>query len=139
LLNHGKNGASSLTLIAPDPKYKRNPRDRIESAYDEAKQLWHTKKKPGKKFTSKLKKIIENFGNDKFRVVYSKLDTIATWPGNVAKMHTDLGGNGNWHEIKVAGNSSPKDLPIKLEPTQAKNEHWIHEQLFEKLATPARS
>lgn len=122
----------SVDLIAPDPKFIETELDRydervhgIASPYQQACSLWGPTEVPGEAFVSALKRL------PLARVVCSRRDTVAPWTTSAKRLHEGSGENTKWAHVPI-GESVQFDgvCTCHLDPSQARHEHWIHEQLF---------
>jgi pimeloyl-ACP methyl ester carboxylesterase len=123
----------SFVLIAPDPKFRTNDLDDIQSpsAFNQVKVLWEPLLDPSERFCAKLNALSENV---KVEIVYSKDDEIALWDGNTEIMEQRCRGDGFvWSEVGTVSMANPSGMfHVGLSPQTACSEFWIHKQLFTK-------
>lgn len=104
-----------LVLVAPDPKFDENGRDRLErgrfgvSAFDEALELWPHARSAGPRFTDALGRVASHPGTAATTIVVSRTDPVAVWPGNVEVMYRDLTGSSGVRWIEAAAGETVGD------------------------------
>lgn len=119
-----------LVLIAPDPKFQRNLLDDEEFAYEQATELWHSAGCPGDDLCLNLRSVSEEI-EQKIHVIYSEDDTVALWKDNVEIMKRKCGGDRfQWSNVTVSNPAENDWFRVQLEPSKARGEFWIHEQVF---------
>ena len=115
----------SLTLVAPDPKYRPGRQDAVErcqgitSAYDEARALWSVSGSAGPTFVEALRRVAEACETG-CRIVFCKEDGVAEWADNVEIMARALEGCSaiRWIETPVGEEVRDHGLRFRLDPTE---------------------
>jgi pimeloyl-ACP methyl ester carboxylesterase len=122
---------SELSLIAPDPKFRPNVLDAEESAYEQAKELWDTDGYPGDSLCLHLNRAAAKVPT--VHILYSPEDEVASWEGNAEIMMRKCDPRFHLSETAVGTPAKNDWFQVQLEPSNARGEFWIHEQLFSKL------
>jgi hypothetical protein len=122
-----------LCLIAPDPKFRPSVLDTDESAYEQARELWDSAGCPGDDLCNALNTVTER-PTSPIQVIYSEHDTVALWEGNaeILKRRCD-GKSFQWTHATINQEAQHEWFRVQLQPSEARGEFWIHEQLFTKL------
>ena len=121
-----------LDLVAPDPKYRPCARDRVEaqrgerSAFDDARELWLAES-AGPPFTAALGRVAASVP---CRVVYSRDDEVAEWPGNVELMHTALAATQGLAWIEAATGRTVRDHGVTV---SVQHGDEVHESLADNV------
>ena len=125
VLDHadGRTDLGSVTLVAPDPQFRRGHQDFVErqqgitSAYDEARDLWSVGDSAGPKFVEALR-CVANACEYGCRIVFCKDDGVAEWADNVELMSMQLKDCAaiRWVETKVNEVTHACGVRFRLDP-----------------------
>lgn len=141
----GAEPLKKVYLFAPDPKSRECRMDHGDkarhekSAYEEAQEFWQLLGPPGAMFIAKVRFLAQQIGGGSVFAVYSKDDEVAEWDGNVSEL-VELGRL----LINCVEASTTKpitfgdNLQVMLNPSAARSEIWIHDQLFEMVSAQRR-
>lgn len=145
VLDRGKGRLSlgSLTLVAPDPKYRRGRQDAVErrqgvtSAYDEACVLWSVSESAGATFVEALKRVAQTCRGG-CRIVFCKGDGVAEWSDNVGIMQAELEDCRaiRWIETKVNHKTCADGVDFRLDPGEVSHVECaddVHAALWYRL------
>jgi hypothetical protein len=120
----------TLCLLAPDPKFRQTILDDADSAYEQAREFWDAGGCPGDELCANLP--IQT--NLRIRVIASTDDPVAVWEGNAGLLKRNLGQmqytDYKWMNAVVKQTTKTEWGRLKLDPCEARGDHWIHAQLF---------